>query len=271
MSFFRIKVAKFIKSHYFYNFILTIIVLNAIIIGLQTNTKINEGFSDFLEFLNHAFLIIFLIEFSLRIYVYRAHFFHRKWDVFDLFVVLISIVPETSVVSVFRFLRVTRILRLVSLIPKIQFITQVLLRTLSSIISIGVLLMVVYYIYAVISTTLYGQDFPQWFGSIGESYYTLFQIMTFESWSMGIVRPVMEKHPYAWIVFVSFLVIATYIVLNIVIGIIVDCIGEIKDSNKDLTCEKSELLQDEILNKINGLEKEIKNLQNIIVNMERNK
>lgn len=184
---------------------------------------------------------------------------------FDLLVVLISIVPETSVISVFRFLRVTRILRLVSLIPKIQFITQVLLRTLSSIISIGVLLMVVYYIYAVTTTTLYGQGFPQWFGSIGESYYTLFQIMTFESWSMGIVRPVMEKHPYAWVVFISFLVIATYIVLNIVIGIIVDCIGEIKDSNKEQVCEKSEMLQDEILNKISSLEQEIKDLKSVLI------
>lgn len=232
------KLERLIKSQFFYNFILLVIIINAIVIGLQTNNFIAQKFDKLLSIINLSCLAIFIVEFILRIYVHRLKFFNKRWDLFDLCAVLISLLPESYVISTFRFLRVIRILRLISVIPKIQLITQVLLRTLSSILSVGILLIIVYYVYAVITTTLYGADFPQWFGNIGESFYTLFQIMTFESWSMGIVRPVMEIHPYSWLVFISFLIIATYIVLNIVIGIIVDCIGEIKNTNCD--CENQE-------------------------------
>lgn len=260
----KLKVARLIKSQLFYNIILVIIVINATVIGLQTNDTVNNYFGGFLQAINSFCLVIFITEFILRIYIYRRRFFLKRWDVFDLLVVLISLLPESYVVSTFRFLRVIRVLRLISVIPKIQLITQVLLRTLSSIISVGILLMIVYYVYAVITTTLYGKDFPQWFGTIGESYYTLFQIMTFESWSMGIVRPVMEIHPYSWIVFVSFLIIATYIVLNIVIGIIVDCIGEIK--NSDCECDTNEQNYQYLSKQILNLSEELKEIKSLLKN-----
>lgn len=252
------KLHTFISSKLFYNFILFIIILNAITIGLQTNENINRHIGYILNYINSICLTIFVLEFTLRIYIYRAKFFHKRWDMFDLGIVIISILPETYVISTFRFLRVIRILRLISVIPKIQLITQVLIRTLSSIISVGILLIIVYYVYAVITTTLYGSDFPQWFGNMGESFYTLFQIMTFESWSMGIVRPIMEIYPYSWIVFISFLIIATYIVLNIVIGIIVDCIGEIK--NTDCSCELTDQLIAEQLLRLERQLEEVKSL-----------
>lgn len=258
----KLRVARFIKSQLFYNAILCIIVLNAIVIGLQTIESISSDYAEVLNKINLLCLTVFIIEFILRIYIYRTRFFLKRWDVFDLIVVLISLLPESYVVSTFRFLRVIRVLRLISVIPKIQLITQVLLRTLSSIISVGILLMIVYYVYAVITTTLYGKDFPQWFGTIGESYYTLFQIMTFESWSMGIVRPVMEIHPYSWIVFISFLIIATYIVLNIVIGIIVDCIGEIK--NSDCECDSSEQNYQKLSEQMISLSEELKEIKSLL-------
>lgn len=255
----KLKIARFIKSKLFYNAILCIIVLNAVVIGLQTIESINSRYEYVLNKINMVCLTVFIIEFLLRVYIYRTRFFLKRWDVFDLFVVLISLLPESYVISTFRFLRVIRVLRLISVIPKIQLITQVLLRTLSSIVSVGILLMIVYYVYAVITTTLYGKDFPQWFGTIGESYYTLFQIMTFESWSMGIVRPVMEIHPYSWTVFISFLIIATYIVLNIVIGIIVDCIGEIK--NSDCECDSNERNYQSLSAQLTQLENELKEIK----------
>ncbi|MCK3656328.1 hypothetical protein A4G19_11450 [Pasteurellaceae bacterium Macca] len=255
------QLSRCIKQPFFQRFILFIIILNAIVIGLQTDPWITSHFGKILENANHLFSIIFILEVILKLIVYRTKFFRRKWDLFDSFVILISLVPETSVISAFRFLRVFRILRMISIIPHMQFITQVLLRTLSSIFSVGTILMVVYYIYAVIVTNLYGKDFPQWFGDIGESYYTLFQIMTFESWSMGLVRPIMEIHPYSWIIFISFLILATYIVLNLVIGIIVDCINEIKVDPNQQACEESEKLAIQI----SQLENEIKALKALLI------
>lgn len=224
----REKIAHFIRTPFFHHTILVVIIINAVVIGLKTSAGIEARFGDVMDFINLICLAIFIVESVLRIYVHRFKFFRRGWDMFDLLIVLLSLLPESHVISTFRFFRVFRVLRMITIIPKIQLITQVLLRTLSSVFSIGLLLMIVFYVYAVITTTLYGKDFPEWFGTIGDSFYTLFQIMTFESWSMSITRPIMELHPYAWVVFISFLIVATYIMLNIVIGIIVDSIGDIK-------------------------------------------
>lgn len=251
-----------LESKRFYYFILFIIVLNSITIGLETYEPARLVASEWFTMINQICLGVFVFEFILRLYVHRLSFFRRKWDDFDLLVVLISLLSETTVFSMFRFLRVIRLLRLLSIIPKMKLISEVLLNSLSAIFSVGILLVVVYYIYAVIVTTLYGQAFPQWFGTIWESFYTLFQIMTFESWSMGIVRPVMAVYPQAWIIFVSFLIIATYIVLNIVIGIIVDCIGEIKERGGYV--EKDRKNQEILMSQISHLEEEIQSLKILI-------
>jgi voltage-gated sodium channel len=97
--------------------------------------------------------------------------------------------------------------------------------------SVGALLLIFFYIGAVISTSLFGDLFPQWFGNLGRSMYSLFQIMTLESWSMGIVRPVMEAFPYAWIFFIPFIMVTTFMVLNLFIGIIVDAIATVKEQD----------------------------------------
>ena len=108
------------------------------------------------------------------------------------------------------------------MLPRLRFIVEALLHAVPGISSIAGLMLLLFYVFAVMATGLFGEAFPQWFGSIGASMYTLFQIMTLESWSMGIVRPVMEQYPYAWLFFVPFILIATFTMLNLFIGIIVD-------------------------------------------------
>lgn len=145
----------------------------------------------------------------------------------------------TSNFSVLRAFRVLRALKVLSAIPTMRIVLASLLNTLPSLGSIGFLLMVFYYVYGVLCVNLFGEKFPQWFGTLGKSFYTLFQIMTLESWSMGIVRPVMEVYPYAWIVFISFILIASFGVLNLIIGVIVESIAEMKArKNIDLDIEK---------------------------------
>jgi voltage-gated sodium channel len=106
--------------------------------------------------------------------------------------------------------------------PKLRFIVESLLRAVPGIGAIGGLLGILFYVFAVMATSLFGADFPSWFGSIGKSLYTLFQVMTLESWSMGIVRPVMEQFPQAWLFFVPFILLATFTMLNLFIAIIVN-------------------------------------------------
>ena len=97
-----------------------------------------------------------------------------------------------------------------------------LLHAIPGIASIGILILIIFYVFAVVATGLYGESFPDWFGSLGRSMFTLFQIMTLESWSMGIVRPVMQVFPFAWIFFVLFILVATFTMLNLFIGVIVE-------------------------------------------------
>jgi voltage-gated sodium channel len=123
-----------------------------------------------------------------------------------------------------------RVLRLLSTVPRLRFVVESLLHSLPGISSIALLMVVLYYVFAVMATGLFGAGYPEWFGTIGRSMYTLFQIMTLESWSMGIVRPVMETHPYAWVFFVPFILVATFTILNLFIAIIVNTMQTMHDT-----------------------------------------
>ena len=141
-------------------------------------------------------------------------------------VVAIALVPATGQLAVLRALRVLRIL---TIVPSLRRVVGGLLAAIPGLASIGMVLLLVFYVFAVITTKLFGEDFPDWFGTLGRSLYTLFQVMTLESWSMGISRPVMEVYPYAWIFFIPFILIATFTMLNLFIGVIVSAMQSFSD------------------------------------------
>ena len=201
--------------------ITAVIILNAITLGLETWPAAYQAFGTLFLFIDKAILVIFVVEISLRLLIYRLSFFKDPWSIFDFVVVAIALTPTTGALSVLRALRVLRVLRLISFVPSLRRVVGALLEALPGLGSITLLLGLLYYVFAVMATKLYGHHFPDWFGSLGASAYTLFQIMTLESWSMGIVRPVMEAHPYAWLFFVPFILMTSFTVLNLFIGIIV--------------------------------------------------
>ncbi len=194
---------------------------NAIILGLETTRFVGGGFGAFLRAIDGVILFIFVLELMLRFYVHRLRFFHDPWRVFDLFVVGVALVPASDGFSVLRALRVLRILRLISVIPSLRQVVTGLVAALPGMGSIMVLMALVFYVFSVMATKLFGPSFAEWFGTLGASAYSLFQIMTLESWSMGIVRPVMEIYPWAWAFFIAFILSTTFTVLNLFIGIIV--------------------------------------------------
>jgi voltage-gated sodium channel len=135
--------------------------------------------------------------------------------------------PATGNLSVLRALRILRVLRIVGMVPSLKRVVGGLVAALPGMGSILLLLTLVFYVFSVMATKLYGASFPEWFGSIPASAYSLFQIMTLESWSMGIVRPVMEVHPMAWAFFLPFIACRPpFTVLNLFIGIIVSAMQE---------------------------------------------
>ncbi len=218
--------SKLVEATWFQNFILIVIVINAVTIGIQTAVTNGSTFSQILTVIDTSALIIFIIEILLKFIAYGIRgFFKDPWNVFDFLIVAIAIVPGANSLSVLRALRVIRLLRVVKFLPQLRRIVDAMLNSIPGVGAIALLLVLIFYVSSVMATSLFGERFPQWFGSIGKSAYSLFQITTLESWSMGIVRPVMEVYPNAWMFFVPFILITAFVVLNLFIAVIVDAMS----------------------------------------------
>jgi len=191
-------------------------------------------------------LVIFVLEILARIYVYRGDFFKDPWSLFDFCVVAIALVPASGQFSVLRSLRVLRVLRILTIVPSMRRVVGALVGAIPGLTSIAMVLLLIYYVFAVIATNLFSVDHPEFFGTLGDSLYTLFQIMTLESWSMGIARPVMETHPYAWLFFVPFILVATFTMLNLFVAIIVNAMQTFSEQEAKETREAMQKAQNYI-------------------------
>lgn len=248
------RARQFIESNIVVNVILGVILFNAMTLGMATSSTIMGVIGPVLEVLDDIVIGIFIIELSIKFFAYRWRFFLSGWNIFDLAVVSFTLLPATGNLSVLRALRILRAMRLLSVLPQMREVVQALINALPGMASVLTVLGLVYYIFAVMATRLFGPDFPQWFGTLGESFYSLFQIMTLESWSMGIVRPVMEAYPLAWLLFVPFIILTAFAVLNLFIGLMVNSMqsvyeAEYKDEmakHQDLVREESRLLMERI-------------------------
>lgn len=234
----RWKLAQWIESPRIRYTILGLIVLNALTLGLSTSERVSEVIGPVLTIFDNIVLWIFVAEMVIKIYAFGFRFFKSPWNLFDLTIISVGLLPTTANLSVLRALRVIRAMRILSVVPQLRSVIRALLEALPGMGAVIILLFIVYYIFAVMATMLYKEDFPLWFGTIGESLYSLFQIMTLESWSMGIVRPVMEVYPWAWLLFVPFIVATSFAVLNLFIGILVNTMQAAVEEAQDQELER---------------------------------
>ena len=216
------KMGRFAESAPIQRVISALIVLNAVTLGMQTVPEWIAAYGPIFDVFDQLVLLVFVVEVSAKLLWRRLDFFKNGWNVFDFLIVGIALVPASGQLSVLRALRILRTLRLMSVVPQMRRVIGALFTAIPGIMSVGAIILLLFYVSSVLTTNYFGAVFPQWFGSIGESMYTLFQVMTLESWSMGIVRPVMEEFPLAWIFFVPFILITSFAILNLFIGIIVD-------------------------------------------------
>ena len=219
---FRGRLAAIAEDARFQRAIIVLIVVNAITLGLETSPGVMASIGPTLVALDHAVLAIFVTELAIRIGAYGRDFFRDPWSLFDLAVVALALAPSTENFSVLRALRVLRVLRLITAVPQMRKVVGGVLSALPGLGSVVAILCLIFYVAAVMATQLFGSTFPQWFGTLGGTLYSLFQIMTLESWSMSIVRPVMEVHPFAWAFFVPFILVATFTMLNLFIAVVVN-------------------------------------------------
>ncbi len=218
----RRRLADFICARQVQWIITALIVLNAVTLGLETSETATASWGGVLFALDKFIIAVFAVEVAIRIIAFGPSFFRGGWNWFDFLIVGMSLIPAAGNLSVLRSLRILRVLRLISIVPQMRNVVGALLQAIPSMGTVALLLMLIFYVAAVMATKLFGATFPDWFGTIGGSMYSLFQIMTLESWSMGIVRPVMEAYPYAWLFFIPFILITTFAVLNLFVAIMVD-------------------------------------------------
>ncbi|AJD49861.1 transporter, cation channel family protein [Isoalcanivorax pacificus W11-5] len=226
------RLGDWIESPALRRLITVLILINAVVLGVETSDVARARFGAVLLWLNQGVLAVFVAELVIKLVAFGPRFFRSGWNVFDFLIVGIALVPASGPLQILRSLRILRVLRLLSTVQRLRMLVDSLLQALPGIGWTAALLLMMFYVFGVMGTELFGDQFPDWFGSLGKSAYTLFQIMTLESWSMGIARPVMEAYPWAWLFFVPFILISSFMVLNLFIAIIVSATQEVHESEQ---------------------------------------
>ncbi len=250
----RAQLEAFLERPVVRNGIIGVILFNAVLLGMETSKPLMASFGPLILALDKLCLAIFVVELVLKLIAYGGRFFRSGWNLFDFAIVAVSLVPATQGFSVLRALRILRVLRVISAAPRLRRVVEGFVTALPGMGSVFLLMGIIFYIGAVMATKLFGDQFPDWFGSLGASAYSLFQIMTLESWSMGIVRPVMEVYPHAWLFFVPFIMVTTFAVVNLLVGLIVNSMQDAHSAEEN---ERTDAYRDKVLARLEAIEKRL--------------
>ena len=223
--------SRLVESRRFEYFIIGVILANAAILGLGTSSRIEEQYRDLLNLGNQVALGIFIVEAAMKLLALapRSHrYFQSGWNIFDFAVIVFSLVPATGEFAmVSRLARLLRVVRLITTVKELRVIVAALVRAIPSVGHVMVLMSIVVYIYAIMGYHLFAEEDPEHWRTLGISLLTLFNIVTLEGW-VEVMNSVMDAYPWAWIYFVSFIVIGTFVVINMFIAIIVNSLDEAK-------------------------------------------
>jgi voltage-gated sodium channel len=215
--------------------ILAVIVANAVVLGLETYDAIDREAGGVLDTLNDLFLGVFVVEMTIRVAAYGRRpgdFFREGWNVFDFVVVFAAFLPGVREnVTLLRLARVMRVVRVVSVLPDLRVLVSGMLRALPPIGSLAVLAVLLLFIYGMIGWELFGEELPEDWGTIGDAMLTLFTVLTLEGWP-DVMRAAREVHPASWIYFVSFVLLASFLIINIVIAIVINSIEEARNAER---------------------------------------
>lgn len=250
----RATLAKLVDHPRTATIITTVIIFNAIILGLETSQSAMASHGGLIKALDTLCLTIFVVELLAKLLAHGPRFFRSGWNIFDFVIIAISLIPAGQGFSAMRALRILRVLRVISVAPSLRRVVEGLITAMPGMGSVFMLMGLIFYIGAVIATKLFSAAFPQWFGSLGASAYTLFQIMTLESWSMGIVRPVMEVYPYAWAFFLPFILVTTFAVVNLLVGLVVN---SMQDAHHTEDVANTDAYRDDVKARLDAIDKKL--------------
>jgi len=250
----RERLRRWVEGRVVTRLVIALIVLNAIILGLETWPALMDRIGGYLHGANRFILAVFVVEILLKLVALGPRFFRSGWNWFDFLIVGISLIPASGPLEILRALRVLRILRLLSQVPKLRLIVDSLMRALPGMGWTALLLMLVFYVFAVMGTMMFGERFPDYWGNLGNSLFSLFQIMTLESWASGVARPMMVDFPLVWFFFVPFILVSSFMVLNLFIAIIVN-------ATQSIHAEEEEEQRKALLLSLNGIERRLERIE----------
>lgn len=238
----RGKIANFVEHKYFISAISVLIVINALTLGLETSTGLMAAYGAAFHLFDKLVVGIFAIEIALKLYCYRFSFFKVGWNIFDFVIVAISLLPHAGPFAILRALRILRLLRLLTLVPQMRNVVGALFHAIPGMASVIGILFIIVYVFSVLGTQFFGghdsEGLQAYFGDVGNSMYTMFQLMTLDDWS-DVANTTMEAYPWAWAYFIPFIILTSFAVLNLFIGIIVDALNIVKE--QDLKTEEEDL------------------------------
>lgn len=264
-------VAPLVNNKVFQYFIFGLILINAAIVGLETYPQLRHTYELWFYYADVAIIWIFTIEIALRLIASRPtlDFFKDGWNVFDFFIVAASLIfAGAYFVTVLRILRVLRLLRTISIIPSLKRLVNALMLTLPSLGNIVLLLSLIFYIFGVIGTMLFSSIAPEYFGTLQASLITLFQVVTLESWASAVMRPILEQIAWAWIYFVAFILMGTFVIFNLFVGVIV---SNVEKEDRREADELSMAGTQQTNQELAQLKNEIAELKTLIVNQHKEK
>lgn len=208
-----------------------LIIFNAILIGLETSKAFAESYGGWLDAGNDIILGVFIVEAALKIIAVAPRlrlYFGNGWNLFDFSIVVLSLIPATGEFAlVARLIRVLRVLRLISAVPQLRLIVATLVRSIPSMGHVILLMSVIFYIYGITGFHLFEAHDPERWGTLGASLLTLFQMVTLEGW-VEVMNTAMQAHSWSWIYFVSFILIGTFVVLNLFIAVVINNLEQSK-------------------------------------------
>ena len=209
----------------------TVIVMNAIVLGMDTSLWVTARVGGYLESANEIFLGLFVLEAAVKIFACwpkPGRYFKDGWNVFDFIVIVVSLLPATGeLATLARLVRLLRVLRLVAALPELRLIVATLVRSIPSMFNVLCLMSIIFYVYAVAGYHLFHEVDPTHWRTLGISALTLFRIITLEDWT-DVMYAAMEQHWWAWAYFVSFVVVGTFVVVNLFIAVVINNLDEAK-------------------------------------------
>jgi voltage-gated sodium channel len=243
----RERLRSFLETQRVQRAIILLIVVNAITIGCETSGYLMEHAGGVLVAVDHVALAIFTVEIAARIYAYGRDFFRDPWNWFDAVIVAVALVPASGPTSILRALRIVRALRLISAVPSMRRVVHALLTAVPGMASILGLLLLMIYIAAVIATKLFGDIVPERFDELPRSLFTLFQIMTGDDWG-SVAQEVMEHKPWAWMFFIAYILMSTFVALNLFIAVVVNAMNDAEPSPAEVAAQAElQLVREELV------------------------